>query len=344
MRAFVAAEHLVKKIEKDYKEDIALVVMMGSHLYHDTHEKSDIDLYFIPKTDRGFNLSMVFTIDGIGYDFWPITWERLEKIANWNERIVSIVTEGKILFVSNDDDLKRFNDLKLHAYDPGFLLTLRQKAKDKFKEAYQINFDLCHAEDLTSVRKYGIKLLYLLTEVVALYNQTPIKRGRGKLKSEIAQMKVVPKGFLDHYDDIFISKDLKYIKKSFYEMIVIFENFFNQDESKEIKSFKNQAEGFYEEIINNYNKIERACMTQDYYTALFSAAEIEFEYEWLFKDVDVKNELPDLLCHYHHHDLSHFYEHVKKHQKAFVKLLSDHQVSIKTFKDMNELKKELDSL
>jgi hypothetical protein len=86
------ADVLIDKIKKDYRDDIALVVIMGSYVYKDTHSKSDLDLYFVPKTGGGRNLGMVFIIDGIGFDFWPISWERLEGIADHNERITSIIT------------------------------------------------------------------------------------------------------------------------------------------------------------------------------------------------------------------------------------------------------------
>lgn len=344
MRAIVAAEHLVKKIQNDYKEDISLVVMMGSHLYNDTHEKSDVDLYFVPKTKRGYELAMVFIMDGVGFDFWPISWERLERIASWKERIVSIVTEGKVLYHASDEDLMQFNQLRKNALSVENLSSLKDQAYIRFKEAYHVHFDLCHAETIADVRKYGIKLLYLLTEVIAMYNQTPIKRGRGKLKSEMMAMKDIPFGFIDHYDDVFISKDMKYIKKSFDEMMLRSEDFFRKQHHQKITSFKEQAQGFYEEIINNYNKIERACQRNDYVTALYAAAEIEFEYDWLFKDTDVKHELPRLLSGYHHEALQPFSLHVKNHQEAFLKLLKEQGVTIKTFKSIEALDEELSNI
>ena len=109
MKTYKAAELLIEKIKKDYKDDIALVVMMGSNLYQETHKKSDLDLYFVPKTDRGYNLGFVFIIDDIGYDFWPISWERLTKIAHHDERISAIISEGKVLYYGDDKDLKHFN-------------------------------------------------------------------------------------------------------------------------------------------------------------------------------------------------------------------------------------------
>lgn len=74
MEPIKAAQILIEKIKQDYLEDIAVVVVMGSYIYNDTHRKSDLDMYFVPKTERGKNLGKVFIIDGVGYDFWPIHW------------------------------------------------------------------------------------------------------------------------------------------------------------------------------------------------------------------------------------------------------------------------------
>jgi hypothetical protein len=94
MNVMRAAELLIEKISKDYKDDIALVVIMGSYIYGETHSRSDLDMFFVPNTERGYNLGFTFIIDGIGFDYWPISWERLEHIANFDERITSIITAG----------------------------------------------------------------------------------------------------------------------------------------------------------------------------------------------------------------------------------------------------------
>ncbi len=72
MKPIKEAELLIEKIKRDYSNDISLLVIMGSTIYNDTHERSDIDMFFVPKTERGFNLEFTFIIDEIGYDFWDI--------------------------------------------------------------------------------------------------------------------------------------------------------------------------------------------------------------------------------------------------------------------------------
>ena len=70
---------------------MAVVVIMGSTIYQDTHSKSDLDLYFVVNTPRGHDLAMTFIIDGIGYDYWAIFWELLTLIANYDDIFTSII-------------------------------------------------------------------------------------------------------------------------------------------------------------------------------------------------------------------------------------------------------------
>ena len=40
---------------------------------------SDVDCYFIPKTERAYSFARTFMIEGVGYDIYPMSWERLEE-------------------------------------------------------------------------------------------------------------------------------------------------------------------------------------------------------------------------------------------------------------------------
>jgi len=44
MNVIRAAELLIDKVKTDYKDDIALVVIMGSNIYGETHSRSDLDI------------------------------------------------------------------------------------------------------------------------------------------------------------------------------------------------------------------------------------------------------------------------------------------------------------
>ncbi len=337
---------LINKIKQDYQDDIAMVVMMGSHLYHDTHAKSDLDLYFIPKTARGYRLGFVFIMEGIGFDFWPISWERIERIARREERTTSIITEGKILYHGSKTDLDRFESYRRMALDTAHQDRLNHLADDQLKDARSAWFDVSQATTLSQSKRHAMTVLGYLTEAISLYNGIPIKRGRGKLKKEILDMPLIPEGFSDYYETIFVATKIEAIQRATRDLIVSTRTMFNHHQTtKPQQDFQSLATGFYEELINAYHKIERAVSIQDHHTVLFVVKEIEHELQWLFADSGTTPpDLPDLIEAYDHNHLDAILAVAKNHQHILVDFFKQHGVTFRVFKHIGELDAYLQAL
>lgn len=336
---------IIQKIKKDYRDDVAIVVVMGSHLYQETHPKSDLDMYYIPKTNRGYELGCVFIMDGIGFDLWPISWERIERIAKHEERIGSIVSEGQVVYYGNEDDLKRFNEFRDMANDqsnPGHFI---YRARQQIKHVYQDLYALDQASTLSKTRDHAIQIIYGITFSLALLNQTPIKRGRAKLLNEILSMSYVPKEFEKHYRNVFASTNAEDIKYAVHQLVSSSQTLTNERWYDLIDhSFQDEANGFYEELINHYNKIERAFHVNDPVTAMFAAAEINHEIENIIAHRGVSmDDLPDLLEAYDPKDLQKIYDRSKLHQQKLVNLLKENHININIIANIDELKIFLDS-
>jgi predicted nucleotidyltransferase len=43
----------IEEIKTDYPDDVAIMSVYGSYIHNATHEQSDIDFYFIPKSEIG---------------------------------------------------------------------------------------------------------------------------------------------------------------------------------------------------------------------------------------------------------------------------------------------------
>jgi hypothetical protein len=342
----IAADLLIGKIEKDYKDDIALVVMMGSHLYNDTHPMSDLDMYFIPKTDRGYRLGSVFIIQGIGFDFWPISWERIGRIAGREERITSIVTEGRVLWHGTEDDLERFEKLKKESLEGLKDDERLKKSKERLASAKTAYHPFHSALSLTQARRHALDVLGDLTECLALFNNVTIRRGRGKIPGEIKAMPRVPDGFLERYDTVFLSRSPAEIGTALFGLIDTTGLLVESDDSlKDPAQFKVVANGFYEEFVNMYNKIGRAHQTGDFRTALHVAREMEIELGWLFHDSgETIPDFPDLVGLYDPDDLGKLAGAAKTHQSVFETFLASKGVTIRTFPDFGALEAYLETL
>jgi hypothetical protein len=332
------ADYLIEKIKRDYDGDVSLVHVHGSYFYNDTHSLSDLDIFFVPKTDRGYKLSQTFILNGIGCDFWALSWERLERIANHEEKIVSIITEGKILYYHSEEDLNRFNKLKEIANK---IYNREKKGKEIMKEMYKYYFRIINSTDITEIRKCIIETIYVLSFVLAQLNCTPIKRGRKYLKNEILSMELIPEDFENIYEKLFTENDIIKLKQLLYSLILNTEKLFKEEDKD---TFFNNFNGFYEEMIQSYNKIYHACEIGDIYTPLFASVELTPEIEELFQKSNCSYKLPDMIGAYNPNDLNEIKEMAKKQQEYFEKILKENGVPIKSFENIIEMKKYFDTI
>ena len=103
-------------------------------------------------------------------------------------------------------------------------------------------------------------------------------------------------------------------------------------------SFNDIFNGFYEELINFYNKIYHASEVQDSVTALFASVELTREVEVALFEAGIRsNELPDLIGAYDPDNLKELVLAAQQHQREFVELLRTKKVEIREFADFNEL-------
>ncbi len=348
MEAMRAAELLIDKIKRDYSDDISFVLLMGSYLYRETHEKSDVDLFYCAKTKRGEQLAEVFIIDGVGFDFWCIPWERLERIANHEERITAVLTEGKLLYYGSEDDLARFQRLRDQALDTRDHDKFRRRAREELGRTYPAYFALQNAETLSQARYRAFGVLFPLTYSIALLNRATVKRGRGKLKGEILAMPLVPKDFSALYDVVFESQNRQEIQTAMARLIRNTERLLEAEHRLTDDTpvpLRQRAQGLYEEMINFYNKIEHGCAVGDLQTALFAAVELTDEWADAFGGSEVAiDELPDIVGAFDPQRPDRFLAAVREHQVKLLRILREHDVPIREYADFEALRRHLDTL
>jgi hypothetical protein len=103
----------INRVRSQQKGDVSLLVTYGSHLAGTETPVSDVDFYFVPRTRRAYELAQTFIVEGVGYDLSPMTWRRLAGLARLEEPLIPLLGNCKIVFFSSDDDLNRFNRLRL---------------------------------------------------------------------------------------------------------------------------------------------------------------------------------------------------------------------------------------
>jgi hypothetical protein len=333
---------LIDKIKRDYADDISIVHIHGSYAYDDSHELSDLDIYIVPKTKRGFNLGCTFIFDGIGCDFWTLSWERLERIASHEEQIASIITNGKVIYHGSDEDLTRFERLKARAANTGNVKEWYKRARKALDEVYKEVFIIQRSEALSEVRAHTIGLIYSLSFALAQLNLTTIKRGRKLLKEEILAMPRVPDDFGKLYDTLFMSCDINIIKAACVSLLLNTEKLVSAVAAESAADFADMFGGWYEEMSQNYNKIYHACEIGDIYTPLYAAAELSHDLDIMLRQTGISPVLPDMAAAYDSGDLEKIKAAAKEHQKAFEALLRDNGVEPIVFSTIEEVKNFID--
>jgi predicted nucleotidyltransferase len=335
------ANFLIEKVQNDYNGDVSLINIYGSYLNKDAHKFSDLDLFLVPKTERGYNLGKTFILNGIGYDFWALSWERLERIAKHKEGSrYSIITDGKVIYNNEEDDLIRFNKLKDIANEHYSNI---ENAKAILGNIYAEYFRLININDLPTIRKSIIGIIYDLSNLLVEINGKPIKRIRKYQKQEILSMDLIPEDFGIIYDKLFVEKDINVIKELLHKLIINTEKIINKPDSKN-ESFKDLFSGFYEEMIQHYNKIYYACDVGDIYTPLYASVELTEEIEKLFVECNCIYKLPDMVGEYDSKNLNKIKKAAERHQIEFIKILKENGINITEFNNINELKEYLNKI
>ena len=338
MKAPGILDILVEKIKKDYLNDISIVYVYGSYLDNEYHSLSDIDLFIVRKTDKGKNLGLTFILNGIGYDFWTVSWEWVERVANYDNRNPSLITEGKVIYYGSEDDLTRYNNLKekAHLIDKEKYL---EKAIENMKAVYKTAFQINNSDSLSEIRNYVIGFVYEISEILSQVNYKNIKHIRKHFKSELKEMKNIPDNFEENYEILFISNNLSEIKKSVNYLTVeinkIIEKYSN---TNELLPFKDVFSGWYEEMIQHYNKIYHACDICDYQNALFASVELAHGFDTNFKKIGISPNLPNMVEAYNPKNLNELKKVVIEHQKQFEQMLAKNCVEILIFNNVEEFR------
>jgi len=113
-------EWVINKIKRDYPEDVALLVgVEGSSKFGDGH--GECFDYFVPATERGYELERSIKIGGIHHDLYNRDWARCERTANLEDWATHCLLCGEILYSRSPEDAERFE-------------ALRQKLKDNLAD------------------------------------------------------------------------------------------------------------------------------------------------------------------------------------------------------------------
>ncbi|MCS7461514.1 hypothetical protein N0M98_15285 [Paenibacillus doosanensis] len=280
---FAVADIIVKHIKTHFPQDVAIVGYYGSYLQGRATERSDLDFFFIPATARGREVECQFIIDGISFDFWPIGWERAERMATSEEWSTTIIADCELLYVRSEDDLARFMGLREIISN----MCSESKAADLISKAESVLKDCLINLAKMRLTEASKELVYCRTQAqeiaanifksLGFLNQIYYKRSWGHYREQVRNLPIKPDQLDQYLDTIMFSRTPNEIisaceKLTGDTLLLISER---QKRREEIRSFSRRMEGYYEEERGMLNKLLTACDKEHYETAFFVAIGVQ---------------------------------------------------------------------
>jgi hypothetical protein len=332
----------VNKTKNEYKNDVCLVI--GHDTYRLEKDKDGPTIsYFIPANEKVVGLAKTPVIGGVSYDFFPMPWERLERIAGLDEDNSAVLLDVEILYYRNDQDKTRFMDLqtklKGNLKNPAYTLN---KALEKLNIAMELNQTMMFEDALYKVRKAAGHIAGYLSCAVAYVNGTYFKGNPYYPFADLKTIKSKPKNFIELYEVIVKAKTADELKKLCHEIIRATREFLSVkkrtgDKPHHLTGYENLA-GWYEELSYAWREIYHWCDQQDAANAFMRGCFLQSELDVVLEEHGL-DEM-DLLGAFNANDLSAYRKRAEKLEKQFLAIIKEHGGKVDTYDTIDEFLKK----
>ena len=331
---------ILHKVKTEYAIDVSLVLIYGSYVNGTANSKSDVDCYYIPKSEHGYDLAVDFMIEGVGYDIFPISWERVERIADLLENMSPLVGDANIVYSDSAEDVERFKTmqarLKSNLLNDQYV---KEIAARRCEEAGRLCTMLNQVQSASGVRKIAGFIIMTLADAVAVYHHDYYHFGLKKQFEDLQNnIPNVPRNIVDGYLNVVkainIGDVTKYAMKLFEDVCAHLDvTFFLKEVPEHDSQMVNKVDApwlasLYEEISSTFNKIYVCCETGDYILAFLSAVCLQRELD------DAKEAgcpVYELLSNFNYKELYKLSETTRRIENDLVQLITDHGGYIKQY-------------
>jgi len=331
------AEWAVKKVESDYHDDVCLLLEHKTLKLERDMEATTFSFY-IPKTNRANGLARTFIIDGIGNDLYPMSWERIERMADIKEYNTTCLADAIILWARSEEDRQRFVSLqarlRANLQNPQYMYERAKKWFDTVKEIYQ---DTLFEERLYKVRENAGHICDLLSIAVAFVNCRYFVHGQTSQIQELSDMKKVPENFIRLYQETIMEPSPDTQKRLCHEIIKITKTFLDEQEKTVAKvsapDFTELA-AWYQELSYTWRRVYHWCDKNDPVNAYIWCCNLQNEVdEWgtKFGIIDI-----DILSSFKADDLAGFRKRAEFVEHKFRLAIKENGVELDEYKTLED--------
>lgn len=332
---------LKNRAKTEYVDDVSLVAIYGSHINGTANYKSDVDCYFIPKTPRGELFKADFILAGVGYDIFPITWERLEGIAELNEFLTPLVGDAEIIYCSGVEAEERFHKLqsklKANLMDDAHI---QRTERARCKMAGEFCSAMRGSQNACEIRKLAGCIIMTLADAVAIHHHNYFHFGLKRQYENLCHdFPDVPKSIAAGYRNVVISDHVEAAADCALNMFEDVCKYLGlpatlPEESPMASGAERSLDGtelaaLYEEISSTFNKIYVSCENGDDILAFLSAVCLQLELD----EIDTSF---DLLSNFNYLHLDRLAKTTQNAEDRLVHLIEERGGKIKVFDSFEE--------
>ncbi|MBN2334930.1 nucleotidyltransferase domain-containing protein [Candidatus Bathyarchaeota archaeon] len=286
---FKLAEAFIDHAVEKHGDEIAVIFYYGSYATGTAGADSDLDLVYVPDdVEATASLYTSFVHRGVGYEFWPMSWSRLERIASADEHwpvAAAIIAYGRVLWHRSEADLARFNALKekverLRVPESRHLMV--GKALDAYKEVLndlgRLRLEV-GGSDVSGARWLAVSVMISCLECLGLANQTYFRKGWGSNHDEVLALKDRPRRLAEYVEALVSKTDLEKLldaaeglARDTREVLLG-----TQRETASPTGIRNELVDYYPGIKEYVNKVKTAALRGDAVKAVVSAGMIQDE-------------------------------------------------------------------
>ncbi|MGM1047292.1 MAG: kanamycin nucleotidyltransferase C-terminal domain-containing protein [Bacillota bacterium] len=364
LNVFEVSDALVNHIRTHFSDDIAIIACYGSYAQGTATKRSDLDFFFIPATPHGYRASIQFIVNDISFDFWPISWERAEKMALMEDSKTTIIADSRILYVRSDEDHARFMKLREKIndmQDPKNGQHLTERAEALLHDVYVHLYKMRRNEESDSLSLFRIEAYEILTKVLeclALLNQTFYTKGWGKNMDQIMRLPLKPARLEMLIDAIMTAKVASKVRQACEELVSdTLELVLNKKETYTTSpSYPDRMLGYYEEVKGGLDKVVTACEINDYSTAFYGAIGVQdqiahflyfaekgnwpspLDHTMVYLDLYKELGFPNLINLLNPDDLTPLQTAIENLDNLLESHLKNHEVKVNRFPSLEEFK------
>lgn len=340
---------VIRKIENEYKDDVALLLAVHGHNIAEDQHGVTFD-YYVPATERANELAETFIIDGVGHDLYPRTWERLENSVVLNDMPIAI-DGAEILYARSEEDREKFMKLKtrLHAnlQNQKFVYGKALEYMDKALETYRT---LIFEDKSYRVRSEAGYIHFYLSKAVAVLNHSYVEEpifSEAQAHNDdpdsriyrCPEMKQVPDGFYENAERLMDENDPEKIKEVILLLLKATRKYILEREPVGEPQVLSEVDycdfaAWYQELSLTWRRIRYYCKNKMTELAYCDALYLQEELLYIAQEYHI--EEMNLLDSFDSNDLSKLMKQADLLEKRVIEILADHQTTIASYESVEE--------